>query len=380
MNDVNVASGIRVFTLADFKWMKDIPELSFPCRTYDNCLVEKGGGFLYDREGEPIPGSIHHRGQFPRERWAPEELQGLKAEERDVAGHLDAVVFIPFLLLDHFGHLLTESVSWLAALTDPFLEAFIHSPTSPTILLGVHAAQDRDKLSALLSIPSDRIACTTELAGLTRIGRVYLPERTMANRHYITQEHFPALKRIVDMAYGLGDGDPVRMVPGAAGMSAGRKVHLSRSMLPPVNRHLLGEKQIEEVLVRMGWEVVYPERLGLSEQIERLRNASVISGNLGSAFHLLMYLGTDIGSKCIITLGSPSEILDNHPSNNIFAQLRLQRAELYHVSAFAEPCIFSKPDQGSRWFDLEILHPPDRVALLMESLACRFLLGAGEVL
>jgi len=375
MSAVSDASGIRVFTLDDFKWMKDIPERSFPYQTHENCLVTKDGGFLYDREAEPILRSIHHRGQHPRELWAPADLQGLKPEERDVAAHLDAVVFIPFLLLEHFGHLLTESVSWLAALLDPFLETFIHSPTSPTILLGVHAAQDRDGLSALLSIPPDRIACTTELPGLTRIGKVFLPERTMANRDYITEEHFPALKRIVDIRYGLRDVDPCRKTPDAAGRPRARKVHLSRSMLPPVNRHLLGEKQIEDCLVRLGWEIAYPERLSMSEQIEILREASVISGNVGSAFHLLMYLGTDFGQKCIITLGSRSEMLENNPSNNVFAQLRLQKADLYHVAAFGEPCLFSKPHDGDRRYDLEILHPPSRVAELMESMASRFLLG-----
>jgi len=274
----------------------------------------------------------------------------------------------------HFGHFLTETVSWLAAFEDPALRLFLKQGVGPKILLGKYAASGRDTLAAYLSLPPEQILCTEDLEGPTHIERVILPVRTMVNRSYIMPRHLEALKRLVDVFYVFPEAQQHLSRSGNHQGKYGGKVYLSRSLLSPEDRHIRGEEQIESLLSANEWQNVYPERLTVTDQIEILRNAKAISGNTGSAFHLLMYLGASVPPKCVITLGSRSEILENSSPNNVFAHCRLQGMELYHLAAFAEPCRYIKPQGAAlRQWDLEILHPPEKVAQAIETIASGFL-------
>jgi hypothetical protein len=370
--------GIPVFTSADFGWMAELPELSFPFRTYAHCMVAKGGTMLYASTGSPIPEASHLRGKVSY--LAPSEEGSRSVSAGDVGFRLDEVVFIPFLQLDHFGHFLTESVSWLAALLDPFLEGFIRSGQAPTLLLGHFASREgyKERLSERFSIPMNNILSTAELPGLTQLDRVYVPERTMINRSYFSVRHFAALRGIVDRWYGIRAAGLSGVGDVAQRRGTARKGHLSRVMLPPGYRHLHGEAQIEQHLKVHGWEVVHPERMTVHDQIETLRDADVISGNPGSAFHLLMYFGLDAGPKCEITLGGRNEFLALTPSGNVFSQLKLQQFDCHHLAAFAAPSPYSKVCDQVRSMDLEILYPPVDVAEAMESIARRFLGGGSS--
>lgn len=197
----------------------------------------------------------------------------------------------------------------------------------------------------------------------------------MINRSYVSVAHFTALQRIVDIWYGVRAPGLVESRGVAHRPTTARKVHLSRGMLSRAYRHLYGEGQIEQYLKAHGWEVVHPERITVTEQIETLRHADVISGNAGSAFHLLMYFGIGAGSKCVITLGSRNEFLDLTASANVFSHLMLQQFDCHHLAAFGEPSPYTKVCDHKRSRDLEILYPPSDVGQAMESIARRFLEG-----
>jgi hypothetical protein len=70
-----------------------------------------------------------------------------------------------------------------------------------------------------------------------------------------------------------------------------RHVYLSRSQLPWHCRRLANERQLERILRKAGYAVVYPERLGIQQQVALFRDAAVIAGPYGSAFHTLPLSG-----------------------------------------------------------------------------------------
>jgi hypothetical protein len=366
--------GIRVFTLIDFIFMDRIPDLILPYQTIHDCLIPADGDMLYNTSGEPIRASLHLRG-YDTTIHGPANWDLLPINKNKKTHNLRSVVFIPFLEFEHLGHFLTESVSWLAALLDPVLDHFIRTETNPTILLGKDAAHCRNDLAIFLDINVEKILCTGSLSDLTYIKTVFLPERTMVNKCYISVHHFSAVQQIMKKKFGLDITFPPSDLKNEQDKPESEKIYLSRTQLPPHKRHILGEKQIETHLSSSGWRIIYPEQLKISEQIEILHKATVIAGSTGSAFHLLMYLGLDISSKCVITLGSKSEILENFGPNNVFAQLKAQHIQVYHVAAYSEPSTISKGSGvGRRCLDLEIMYRPEYVAKTVESIASAFLM------
>jgi len=77
-------------------------------------------------------------------------------------------------------------------------------------------------------------------------------------------------------------------------------------MLPAEHCHMKREKELEESLVKRGWQIIHPETLTLKSQINYLKSAHVIASPIGSALHLLMYLGKQRSYKQVIGLGLKS--------------------------------------------------------------------------
>ncbi|MHA6510621.1 glycosyltransferase 61 family protein [Tessaracoccus sp. Y1736] len=73
------------------------------------------------------------------------------------------------------------------------------------------------------------------------------------------------------------------------------RLWLSRSGIGTAVRDL-NAPAIERRLTRAGWDIRFPERQTLREQLDQMARASVIAGEEGSAFHLLMLLD-DISTK-----------------------------------------------------------------------------------
>lgn len=69
---------------------------------------------------------------------------------------------------------------------------------------------------------------------------------------------------------------------GARQVGTGNRIYVSRRYVP--RRHIVNEEEVEAFLSeRYGFEIVYPERLAISEQIRLFHGADVIAGPIGSA-------------------------------------------------------------------------------------------------
>lgn len=76
------------------------------------------------------------------------------------------------------------------------------------------------------------------------------------------------------------------------------KVHVSRSRL--VKGLLLGERYLEEQLVKEGFTIVYPETLPVTVQMDIYRKAEILVFSEGSACHGVELLGTGSLRRCYL--------------------------------------------------------------------------------
>jgi capsular polysaccharide biosynthesis protein len=84
------------------------------------------------------------------------------------------------------------------------------------------------------------------------------------------------------------------------GDEGGRKIMVSRRFS---SRYTQVESELEEVLVTRGYQIVYPERLSLSEQVKLFSSASTVVGATGSAMSNVVWMGE--GSR-VVALTAPN--------------------------------------------------------------------------
>lgn len=80
----------------------------------------------------------------------------------------------------------------------------------------------------------------------------------------------------------------------------GRKIFLSRSRVENKNRGLVDEteKMLDKLFEGLGYQVVHPQELDLSEQVAAIRGASHVAGCVGSQMHLTAF-GDQVGLKVL---------------------------------------------------------------------------------
>lgn len=66
------------------------------------------------------------------------------------------------------------------------------------------------------------------------------------------------------------------------------KIYVSRDSLK--HRRTFGEKSVQSVFKKNGFEIVYPEQLDLPHQVAIMKNARVLAGCAGTALHLALFM------------------------------------------------------------------------------------------
>ena len=95
--------------------------------------------------------------------------------------------------------------------------------------------------------------------------------------------------RCSDLLYDLSSLEYVRqsLLPYKSTRSFPKKIYLSRKNAS--DRRQFNEEAVSELLVRYGFEIVFPENYTISEQIALFNNAEFIIGGSGAAFTNLLY-------------------------------------------------------------------------------------------
>ncbi len=145
----------------------------------------------------------------------------------------------------------------------------------------------KQKLEFDCYIVGDRTAWCLEMIRL-----LGLPEKPVFTVREVCGETFNRVIFSGDLsAEGFIDPDTVAYcrdladaLPGGTA-EGGKKVYVSRALSGVGRRqyrHMINEIEVEDILRRRGYEIVYPESLSLTQQMRSLRGARVVIGPSGS--------------------------------------------------------------------------------------------------
>jgi capsular polysaccharide biosynthesis protein len=216
----------------------------------------------YSRTADPIPDFAFHRLDHISAAAAPYERPSINRRGK----HLYAGV-----LMDHYGHFLTESLGRAWA-----IKAYPDLP----FVWQAHPKKKRlnnwqVEVLKIVGIDVDRLRLVNRA---TRLETIILPETGLWLGRYIHPGQIDALA-------AFAFRPPQR-----------QRVWLSRTRLPAAVGRVLDEDAIEDRLANLGWNIIHPQTLTVAEQLNAMADAELISGFVGSAFHTLI-LGKDIRAR-----------------------------------------------------------------------------------
>lgn len=348
-------------------------------REFQNCMIMPDSVCLHELHGVPIPGTFLERGlvgsvDYPYGYPPPIDAQSAKQSTEK----LSRVVFLPYSDLAHFGHLLTEGAGWFWPFFDDDFRNLLFdehhfSPNQYPVIVLVDRPKGSittEKISAWLGVPESCVRLTSELQQPIDCQNVTVPIPSMVNRRYILPHHFHAVQRLLDRVYEGAPAGWIQAIESAGNPNLVNRVYLSRAKLPNSYRLLHGEQELEDRLRDFGWDIVYPEQLSIAEQLSHLASARTIAGEAGSAFHLLMALGSQFAEKRVAMLGVRRVGRDPRVLNFI-AQFRIQPVDFRYLGCLGfSPRKFGTNDGGnSIQMDRYLFTSPRRTAQWLNKIA-----------
>jgi len=178
----------------------------------------------------------------------------------------------------HYGHFLTQSASFAAAL--PYAEHLV-SEADPSVTVLSHGeipgwGQELLQTSSRRPLQFRVLPADQPL----RAQRLVVCAPTWIEWHYVHRDH-QRLFRQAAMGYGAGQG---------SGEAAGQRLlYFSRSRLQECLRRSENEEALEAELVQRGFELVHPQELPLAEVARLVNQAALIAGLMGSAMHNVLF-------------------------------------------------------------------------------------------
>lgn len=255
---------------------------------YDDIILAPPYDFLVDNASrEIILESGVSRGDPPQypalKSFGKHDIQSVKAD----VFH-EEIFFLPYSISieRHFGHFLTETLGWSEPFTDSssllsclshvpvFIKTYDHSGYSETM-----------KYLLELNHPFKTTFLHHNDIPVISAKRAYIFSPSLRIRNYISPRHLDVCKQSLAV-----------LAPKIASLQSNEysdlqpKTYISRSKLPAIHRHVLGETVIEEDLSARGWTIFHPELHSLEDQLIQYLSSSTIAGELGSAFHSLMLI------------------------------------------------------------------------------------------
>lgn len=241
---------------------------------------------VFDGEGTYLPESVLDRRSGEVGAEVPRNLY----KEDDPTGFPEGIYC--GVLYFHFGHFLLESIArlWYAK----------SHPGVPLIWAGAqnwYKGPGGGSPATDERLPNDWVQ-HSELLGWQRemldILGVDNPVAIVTRPTHVTALHMPEIGYRYDDQFHPQHAAFLASYHGPE-QDPDSRLWLSRSGIGTAVRDL-NAPAIERRLERAGWDIRFPERQSLREQLDQMARASVIAGEEGSAFHLMMLLD-DISAK-----------------------------------------------------------------------------------
>lgn len=245
-----------------------------PHRFLGNGRWEMG---VYGADGRVEPRSLLHRSYARGNRFC----LGVAAPPGGQPGRDIPAAIYGGMLVDHFGHFLTESLArlWYAAVA-PDLPILL---TLPQRLTTPRLEPWQAEVFDLLGL-GGRVIPLTTLVGVTR---AHVPDPGYEIQFTFAEEQARFLARVPWRPEG------------------GRKLWLSRAGLGGPNR--AAQAAIDAALRRDGWQVVHPETLSLRAQLALYAGAGRLASEEGSALHAVMFLSGCEGMRLDMLVRDPRQ-------------------------------------------------------------------------
>ena len=189
----------------------------------------------------------------------------------------EEVVYLGWLF-NHYGHFLMQSLArtWYLTEVDPSVRVVFHHSGRERWQPATWALRMLDAFG----IPPDRILV---LDAPTRVRRLIIPEpffepRAIADSHTV-RAHVAMARPYQAVAERIaGDATP-----------SAQPVYLSRRLLSPSQRTIVGEGELEEVLRANGFRIAHTETMTFAEQVQLVNEHTDIFSNAGSAAHNVLF-------------------------------------------------------------------------------------------
>jgi len=175
-------------------------------------------------------------------------------------------------IFPHYGHFLTETLSRIHAIS-----AYPNSKVIFDVFDG-HEVRTLNKpwaqqLLAAVGVERERILFSTERRVFEKI--IFPSQSLILHRGVSTLEQ----KKIW-----------ASLEPRRSNAVPFRKIYISRSRLQQNKRPLINEVELEKLLSFHGFEIIYPERMTVYEQIKVLSEADLLVGPSGTAIHNCVFM------------------------------------------------------------------------------------------
>lgn len=273
----------------DIDIKKDILDIQNGTIVVSDSFQESG---VYDANGYLCPDSVLLRGNVEKTASTHKKIK--------CSNYVDeSVVFLGgSYMFSHFGHFLVEGLARTWALLDKKynkLKVVIFYETKQKLPSFVR------KMLNALGVPDENILVIYKT---TKFSRVFVPVQAINGHIYM----LPIMNKVFDKI--------------SANMSETHydtydKIYLSRSRMN--DGRTFGEKQIENIFRKNGYEVIYPETLPLEQQIFLANNCKEMAGTAGTALHLAMFMKS--GGR-VIQIKRNSTESDNINTQKLICDLR----------------------------------------------------------
>jgi capsular polysaccharide biosynthesis protein len=237
------------------------------------------------RGGEPTVATVDDAVYVPEELAGKDQVRRGKIAqtvsesspvmyEREVD---EEVVYLGWLF-SHYGHFLMQSLAriWVLSQLDPAHRVLFHQPSRAAWQPPGWALRTLEAVG----VPPERIL-TLEVP--TRLRRLIIPEPLFEPRSttedYTVRAHEAMARPYQAVAERIaGDVQP-----------SSQPDYLSRRRLPPSQRTIVGEEELEAVLRENGFRIAHTETMSFEEQVRLVNEHADIVSNAGSAAHNVLF-------------------------------------------------------------------------------------------